>query len=175
MAFIEVVDVTYRKFSGWQEPQFPSGYWQGSARVIGDATGGDMSGQINFSRVTEPFNSQYYSWEELMVTTDEEATVPLGILIANFGLVTPVTGRRYTMFVTGDNSGNASVEGVQMGLLPIFLGQQASANSAVSITIIRNNDNLDVMDILIGGYVWDVRSTSVPGGPQRPPTGLYRL
>lgn len=175
MAVIQPADVDYRKFSGWQQPGFPSGFWKASARVIGDASGGDMSAQINFSLATTPFNSQYYSWEEMMLSLDAETNVLISILVANFGDVDPVTGRRYTLPLLANNGGFSAVEGKQMGLLPIFLGQQASPDSTTSITFTRDNSNLDVVDVQIGGYVWDVRSTSVPGGPQRPPTGLYRL
>jgi len=124
---------------------------------------------------TAQFNSQYYSWEDVMISLDEETNVLISVLVANMGIVGDVTGRRYTIPVLANNGGFAGMEGKQSPLLPIFLGQQNSPSSTTSISFSRDNDNLDVLDVQIGGYIWSARSTSVPGGPQRPPTGLYRL
>lgn len=172
MTIINVTDIEYRKFSGWDEPQFPSGYWLGEGTVTGDATGGDMVAQIDFAKATGLRNSQYYSLERIMAN---QAGVGSGdamdLQVANFGGFAP----RYTLRLDADQAlqSNLRLELAQ-AMYGLFLGQQEAPNSVMNLSFILDNVDTIVVTVKIEGYVWSARSTAVPGGPQRPPTGLYR-
>jgi len=134
-----------------------------------------MTVQIDFAKVTDLFNSQYYSLEELMVDLDEGTSDTMGFSITNLDISSVLTALRYSVQVASNQGSRAGIRGDNLpAMLPLFLGQQSNANSAASISLIRTNADTDVIGIRIGGYVWSARSTSVSGGPQRPPTGLYR-
>lgn len=175
MAVIEVVDVRYRKFSGYDDPRYPSGMWVGEGEGTGDGTGGDNSIQIDFSKSTGQFNSQYYSLEQMMFRQAGTGDVDVGLLLVNFDLVSGgPTGGFYTLPILGNEQGAGALSINAGGTLPLFLGQQFNPNSAMSITLSLNNDTGIVITAKLQGYVWSARSTNVSGGPQRPPTGLYR-
>ncbi len=176
MSIVEVTPIQYRKFSGWEEPQFPSGYWIANARVTGDGTAGDMLVQANFSEASGLRNSQYYSLEEISLSIAQAASETVRMAIVNFDLgAGVVNSRQYTLVLVVDQILSASLEPDRIGaLLGTFLGDQISPNTAMAITMGLDNVSGVPMDLFMGGYVWSARSTNVPGGPQRPPTGLYR-
>jgi len=174
MSIIDVNDITYRKFSGYEDPRFPSGMWLGEGLVTGDGSGGDMTVQIDFSKAEGLRNSQYYSLEELFAIKGVNVSTTVDVLITNFDVGDETIGRRYQLLVLSNEGGVAALPmGDGWGTLRMFLGQQSTPNSAQSISFIMDNVNGIDWGVRIGGYVWSARSTSVPGGPQRPPTGLY--
>lgn len=172
MAVAQRVDVAYRKFSGWQEPQFPSGYHLTEGAMIGDATGGDQVLLFDFSRSTEQRNSQYYSIEEIRIAKFEPTADNIELEIVNFD--SAITTRMHLELVnTQSGFGSLSARDVA-AIRGIFLGQQSSPTGNTSVSITMDNTDTILVRMLLGGYVWSARSTAVPGGPQRPLTGLYR-
>lgn len=175
MAVITVFDIEYRKFSGWDEPQFPSGFWRGGGLSLGDATGGDNTVQINFATGGSQFNSQYYSLEQLMVNVPGTGGVNVGIQISNLDLFPGITSYNYTVILDGNEGNTESLAGRELpGFRGLWLGQQFTPNSSAAISFSLDNTNAEIFLVAAQGYVWGARSTGVPGGPQRPPTGLYR-
>ncbi|KKL53336.1 hypothetical protein LCGC14_2276450 [marine sediment metagenome] len=172
MAVITIADIGYRKFSGYEDPALPSGFWFGAATTTGDATGGTNTLQFDFTKSTGLFNSQYYSLEQIMVNQAAATSPAMALLIANFELT---GGMRYSLpLLTNEGSNAGLIPSNTGGLVPLFLGQQRAVNTAMSISFTLTNDDTVVITVMIQGYVWSVRSTSVPGGPQRPVNGLYR-
>lgn len=171
MAIVNVTDIEYRKFSGFVDTRYPTGYWEGQGTVTGDASGGDMTAQIDFSKAAGLRDSQYYSLEEFMAFPSTAGGGVMSILVTNFGLGT----RRYSAtLVAGQGGVSAFTWGDIAGIYGLFLGQQRVVNTATGLSFTLDNVDGTVVTVLIGGYVWSARSTSVAGGPQRPPTGLYR-
>lgn len=174
MAIIAIADVVSRKFSGYEDPRYPSGFWVGAGQVTGDASGGDSTLQLNFNPATSLFNSQYYSIEQFMISIIANANFLVDMLIANFDLFTPITGQRYTIPVIGSEASIANIDLLQhKGMRGLFLGQASNTDTAQSLSFIIDNTTNEVMNVFVQGYIWGVRSTMVEGGPQRPPTGLY--
>lgn len=174
MAVITVFDVEYRKFSGWDEPQYPTGYWRGGGLSLGDATGGDHSIQIDFAKASEARNSQYYSLEQVMISLPGTGDFEVGMLFANFDIFSSVSGYVYTLNVQGSERNTAGLNGNGLaGFRRMWVGQQFTPNSSCAITLGLDNTNVEIFIVALQGYVWSARSTGVPGGPQRPPTGLY--
>lgn len=175
MAIIAVGDIFSRIFSGYEDPRYPSGYWLGEAAVVGDGSGGDMTNQIDFAKSTGQTNSQFYSLEELAVFQSTATVDVIDMLIANFDLGPTLTGFRYTLpLVVNQGTGAGLVPSEANGLLGKFLGRQSNPNTALSLSFILDNVSGTTFSVRVGGYIWDARSTAVPGGPQKPPTGLYR-
>lgn len=165
-------DVRYRGFSGWDEPQFPSGYHLTEGDLLGDATGGDMVLHFDFARASEVRNSQYFSLEDVRVRMLAGATQFIALSIVNFESAI-TTSIALQVRATGANE--ASLEaGLGAELRGLFLGRQAGAGANTSVDFTMDNVDGILTRVMIGGYVWSARSTSVPGGPQRPLTGPYR-
>lgn len=174
MTIIEVTPIEYRKFSGYDEPQFPTGMWVGTPQVTGDGSAGDMVAQLNFTEATSFRNSQYYSLEQLVVTFNAAISSNLRLAITNMDSDIPNVSWRYSIELLLDQSGSASMRlRDAMAVKGIFLGQQRTVDSAAGMSFSQDNDDGQVLSVIAQGYVWSARSTAVPGGPQRPPTGLY--
>jgi len=175
MAVITVADVTYRKFSGYQQPELPTGFWVGAGIVTGVGGGGDMVIQIDFVKATSLRDSQYYSLEEVMIELAAATAVVGRFAITNMGIFNPVTASIFTLpLVVHESVGAALQPEVSNGLRGLFLGQQSNPNAAVSISYGVDDLSGSTMSMKLGGYVWSARATNVPGGPQRPAGGLYR-
>jgi hypothetical protein len=172
MAESQRKSVGSKGFSGWQEPQYPSGYHLTEGAIVGTTSGGDMVLGFDFALASELRNSQYYSIEDLRVTVFEQAESNLELSIVNFDSAITT---RFSVRVEGTDSGFGSAEPhVVRGLQGLFLGRQASASAVTSVDITANNNDGVLMRVFLAGYIWSSRSTNVPGGPQRPLTGMYR-
>lgn len=172
MAIVGITDVRARKFSGYEDPRYPTGYHRTDFSVIGDATGGLAIAQLDFAKVSELRNSQYYSLDELRIVMFVGAIHIAEMEIFNFdSLVTT----RWSLALAVSDTGFASMSLQELGQATgIFLGQQEGPLAATAIQISVTNINGVLLRAMAGGYIWSARSTSVEGGPQRPPTGLYR-
>jgi len=176
MAVITVVDIESRKFSGYEEPELPSGHWIGEGASVGDATGGDNSLQINFTPAGNLRNSQYYSLEEMMLLHGDTSTLFVQMLIANLDTgFSSLTGLNHTIPIVGNEGAQGGALTPVGRLIKLFLGQQTTPNSQSGITYTVDNTNAVALTVRIGGYIWSARSTSRSGGPQRPTNGLYSL
>lgn len=177
MAVIAVTDIDSRIFSGWADPALPTGYWLSTGTVTGDGTGGDESVQFDFAKATGQRNSQFYSLEEVTAFQVANGTLALGMLIANMDTqALGGTGIRMAVQLTADQAGFGSMLGIERSSFRgIFLGRQTAPSSAAGISFSMDNVDTVVLIVKIGGYVWSARSAAVPGGPQRPPSGLYSL
>jgi len=170
MAVEQRQDVAYRGFSGYEDPRYPTGMHLTEGAVIGDASGGDKVLIFDFSTVAAPRNSQYYSLDELRITNFAAAAAVGELAIVNFD--SSVTTRFAIELVVTDVA-FGSLQLHDYLKRPLFLGRQRSRTAATSISISFNNVDTILLRAYIAGYVWSARSTNVPGGPQRPPTGIY--
>lgn len=176
MSIVAEQEVQVREFSGWTDPQFPSGYWSSAGVGIGDASGGLMTIQINFSRATDQRNSQFYSLEQLFCWIQASSTQQGELILANFDLGRGASTNRimnasFVSSPTGNSSFRSDLMRLPNGL---FLGRQADALTSTSLSLVLVNVTGIVTQLRVEGYIWDARSVAVPGGPQRPPTGVYR-
>lgn len=172
MTIIAVAEVQHLRYRGFDEPQFPTGIWRAQKTVTGDGSGGQASIQLDFSKASQAFNSQLYSLEQLMMS-HSVAGQNAEMRLANFDQseVVPV----YTVVILA-NEGTipAAISAEQVeAYRALWLGQANVADTAQSLTFSIDNGNGEVTSVLAYGYVWSARSINAPGGPQRPPQGLF--
>jgi len=173
MAVVTVHDVVYRKFSGFDEPQYPSGYWRGGGISVGDASGGDHALQIEFAKATGLRNSQYFSLEQLMITV-AAGPFAANVQVSNMDIYGTVTAFIWVADLPAAEGNQAGLAGRGLaGFRKLWLGQQVTPDTVAALAITIDNTLNEIMIASAEGYVWSARSTAVPGGPQRPPTGLY--
>lgn len=171
MAVITVVPVEYAQFSGYEEPELPSGFWEVDGLSIGDGTGGTNGIQVNFAFATEPRNSQFFSLEKLSISHATAAIA--GIIFFNLDILSDGRVLRYNLPLVANEAGPAALNLSDMVRLGLFLGRQDQAASSTNMFVAVTNDTGEALTLKAGGYIWGARSVAVSGGPQRPQQGLY--
>ncbi len=178
MAIVAQINVESRRFSGWLDPRYPIGYWQAALSLPGDATGGAIGIDLLFQQANgvPRLNSQMYSVERIAIRTSDNVDRVMRVSSLNMGGpsnlgFTP----QYAVLVdriTGGTSAGLRPEALQ--LLPWFLGSQRNAGITASLSLLSDNTDGIIFTFEAEGYRWSPRSVLVDGGPQRPPTGLYK-
>jgi len=176
MSVIAQIFVESRRYSGWIDPRYPIGYWQAALTVTGDATGGVLGIDLTFQGAVPAFlNSQMYSVERLSVDGNEGANQSVRIQAVNMG--GPDNQgflHEYALQMSAMTGGRTSITGDQFTFLPWFLGSQRTPGINASLSLVGPNTDTIAYTLEAEGYRWSPRSVLVDGGPQRPPTGLYR-
>jgi len=178
VAIVVQTIVEGRRFSGWLDPRYPIGFWQGAASLTGDASGGNLGIDLLFQQANGPerLNSQMYSVERFSISSRANADAQVQLRALNMGGPSN-QGFRHDYAATIEAFGTPSDSAVvasMMAILPWFLGSQRLAGTTASLSIITDNVDGITWDFEAEGYRWSPRSILVDGGPQRPPTGLYR-
>ncbi len=167
-----------RRYSGWLDPRYPIGYWQAAKSLLGDASGGTLAIDLLFQTANGPerLNSQMYSVERFSTTGSTPSGRDMIIKAVNMG--GPANqGFKQEYFVNTDGlvaTNGSALLARDIVIVPWFLGSQRIAGTVASLSIIVANPDGVTIDFEAEGYVWSPRSVLVDGGPQRPPTGLYR-
>jgi len=177
MAVIAQIVVESRRYSGWIDARYPIGYWQAALTVTGDGTGGLLAVDLVFQGAVPAFlNSQMYSVERIGLETNSSTAEAVRIVAINMaGPANLVFSHEYTITLLAQpNLAGAALGPDVLNLLPWFLGSQRTPGTTASLSVVAQNTNGRSFKFEAEGYRWSARSVLVDGGPQRPPTGLYR-
>lgn len=177
MAIVAQIQVEGRRYSGWVDPRYPIGYWQAALTVTGDATGGGLGIDLIFQTGGPAvLNSQMYSVERFSIASGNATVLPVRLSAVNMG--GPANeGFLHRYIVSLDPATGVSglaVSTRDLAFLPWFLGSQRTAGIAASLSLTTDNINGIFFEFEAEGYRWSPRSVLIDGGPQRPPTGLYK-
>lgn len=177
MAVIGQIVVESRRYSGWIDRRYPIGYWQAALLVTGDATGGLLAVDLVFQGGVAAFlNSQMYSVERFAAETNNSTSRTVRISAVNMGGPTNLGySHEYTVILLAQpNLAGAALAPSENNICPWFLGSQRTAGVTASLSMVAENVDGVSVKFEAEGYRWSPRSVLVDGGPQRPPTGLYR-
>jgi len=178
LAIVLQIQVEDRRFSGWLDPRYPIGFWQAALTLTGDVSGGALGIDLLFQTANGParLNSQMYSVERLGIRSSSFANRDVRVGALNMG------GPRNEGFnqeyafrleaIAGPDDG--ALLGADLAFLPWFLGSQRTAGITAALSLSADNINGESYTFEAEGYRWSPRSVLVDGGPQRPPTGIYR-
>lgn len=170
--------VESRRFSGWLDPRYPIGTWLAAFQLIGDASGGFIQLNLLFQTADGParLNSQMYSVERMAAVVTSGNGPVAEIIALNMGGPSNFTfSHQYSIQMLAQNaSSQSAIAGDQFTMLPWFLGAQRTAGQIAALSLLLINANGVIVTFEAEGYRWSPRSVLVDGGPQRPPTGLYR-
>lgn len=174
-----VTVITEPDFEFWQtgvDPGLPEQAWRAAATVTGDATGGNMTLQVDFQKATQPLSARMWSLELIAASASVAVT---GLLVAAFNmgivrLAAPTVGVGYSADMTPAAGGGVeAVRARDLTFLPWFLGAPRQLGLAAGITIAVSNVNMALLDIVLRGYVWGPRSQTIEGGPRRPAGSVF--
>jgi len=166
-----------RPYSGYDDPSLPIGAWIASGAATGNATGGSLFMlflcQIaETTRVTELFNL-----EQVAIHADVAATIPAVLRTEQMDVLNPnvraTEVQEWLLLLTSAGSADSALQFIGGNQLPIWLGAPTDGDVDAGIQLEFPNVDLRVHHATIQGYMWGPRSIIAPGGPQRPPNGLY--
>lgn len=178
MSVVDQEPVRIRRYNGYLDPRYPLGTWFARGDVTGDATAGSAVVDLVFTNALAPIlNSNMYSVEQLSLFDTENVATTYRMDAINFE--GPTAGfpliHRYALRLVGEDVGTGGVLlGESLAMLPMFLGAQSQQGTTSALSVRRLNTDTIVTTFEAEGYYWSPRSVLVDGGPQRPPTGLYR-
>ena len=177
MAIVLQINVESRRYSGYVDPRYPIGYWQGALSLVGNATGGLIGLDLVFQQANggQLLNSQMYSVERVSATHSDGTNRAYTLSALNMGGPANLGFQHSYVVEVRSRSGGVlcSLDGRFLTMIPIFLGSQRSAGTTASLSLVGANVDLLTVRFEAEGYRWSPRSVLVDGGPQRPPTGLY--
>lgn len=176
MAVVTVVNVVNRRFRGYDDPRYPTGIWLGQGITTGDASGGDNTLQLQFGSIGQVRNSQFYNLEQVSIG-GSTTVATVAITMGNFdNVVTASLVSTYSadLRATQDAGIFALTPQSIEGLRGLYIGQQSVEGTALAIAITVENNDLEVIRATLQGYIWSARSINADGGPQRPPSRLFR-
>lgn len=174
MSVTAIDDIRYRMFAGYDDPSLPSGTWFGRVQLVGDASGGIMAAQLDFTKVGSLFNSRFYSLEDFIATKNQQTNVDAGLEIRNMGDPGQSGNPRiYSAFFVTSNPLAVVQPQAVVPLRGLFLGQQQLVSSVSGLILTLANSNGILVTMFAEGYFWAARAVNAPGGPSRPVQGLY--
>ncbi len=168
--------VSTRRYWGYQDPRYPLGTWQAVLEATGDASGGSIFIDHMFAVVTSSaLGSVIWSVEQIALQSTDATPRNFQLHCINMG-GPPGAGldNQFALITAVDGTGGTSYDMTDNIPLPMFLGSQTQAGTTALFGIVGTNIDLQIVHFESQGYFWGARSVLVDGGPQRPPTGLYR-
>jgi len=180
MSTSAIFRVETRPYSGYAEPAFPIASWIAQGSIIGNATGGSATIVLQISAGEATPVSEMYNLEQLHV--DTQAPVTEQIIMAtqfmdNLAPNRPAAEQSWVIPLTTTGANDSVMALIQNAGLPIWLGAPLAvfgAGVSSALTFEWQNVNLQASEVTAQGYIWGPRSVLAPGGPQRPPFGLFR-
>jgi len=166
--------IVYRPFTGYDDPRLPRAFWVGVGSVEGDASGGQRTVQLNFKEAAPGLVTEAYSLEQLTVVSLETTNRALEVQTGNMDFIPGLPSDAIWLARLTLEAGETQSIMQQGDLkLPAFLGQPRLQTAAAFLLFNAPNVNLVTLIVHAQGYKWDGGALLHPGGPQRPPTGIY--
>jgi len=173
------IPIAYRRFSGYLDPRYPEGQWLGSVTVSGDASGGNLVASLIFAEGTDTFlNTRFFTLEELGLSVSGTDTgAQAQVATDNLGRDGPAAFQHRMIILLQSDSTAGVIQPFPRDLFnfPIVLGAMRVPLVATRLLARLPNPGVgDDVRLEAAGYWWGSRAILVDGGPQRPPTGLYK-
>lgn len=167
-----------RPYSGYAERQFPIGAWIASGTLTGDASGGFVQANFLFQFGQQALVTEMYNLEQFSVDMGVAAapSIQAELQTRNMDILAPgrtIGVQRWQFALLSDGAGNSINQLADQAGLPIWLGAPHTPLLECGIRWQFVNALDQVFTITCQGYIWGSRSVLAPGGPQRPPFGIF--
>jgi len=174
MGVVTDLGVTLRRFNGWLDPRYPIG------TTFNTGTGGGIQSiSINFWNPATPLNANMYSLEQFWGLHSNRDGRSWSL--RTFNMDSSPQGGSLDYGTSGTFTAGAGATGLefvsaqdQAALQGIFLGRAIDKGLTSELVFSTDDTFAHILKAGFQGYYWDPRSVLVDGGPQRPPTGLYK-
>lgn len=174
MALDLPVPVQYRGENAHIEPQFPLGTWFAEGNLVSAGEGDPFSITIVFQNSTQALISLGFSLEQMWARRSDTTATRVHANIRNIGVFSFT--RQFSLNLSTDSSGGGgnTMPLDTSGFLPIYLGYITERDTQADIEFVSPDPGTgDSIRFQAEGYYWGDRSRLAPGGPQRPPFGIY--
>jgi len=148
-----------------------SGIYSEEIQLVGDASGGQMIAQFNFTTQPTSKSGRMFTLEQVGFTLLAAAARGVGIRLFNWDIVDRTRNRWGMEVGTSDPDGSGSVipQGTELiNKMGVFLGQQTVGGVSSVVNVSLTNGNGDTLSVGISGYWWDPVAKRAPGGLRRP-------
>lgn len=165
-----------RPWGGYTHPSLPIATWYAEGNVTGDSSGGHRAVQLNFSPGTagQASPALYYSLEQISLADTLNADRDVLFQLINGDEAMTTGSQWWQQGVSGTAIGPAALNFAARSPA-LWLGNiKLPGGGAHGMLFVMANSNTHVLTVVAQGYVWGARSISWPGGPQRPPNGLFQ-
>ena len=168
--------VSTRRYSGYLDPRYPLGSWQAVLEATGDASGGTLFIDLMFATsFAAALSSIIWSVEQIALQSTDATPRNFQLRTINMGGPPGSSlDNQHALITAVDGTGGTSLDATDVSPLPMFVGSQSGIPTTALVGIVGTNVDLQVVHFEAQGYYWGARSILPDGGPQRPPTGLYR-
>lgn len=158
-------------FQGAEDPALPIGMWGFSLQATGDVSGNVLATTAILASASQAKSGSMFSLEHFNMQTNTIGSEQARMEIIGAAFPWDITPD-YLVDISGTFSQGAfNVR--SLAALPLFLGWQDRAATALSIGFTMENIDSTILTTMAVGYIWSPRSRSVPGGPRRPEGALY--
>ena len=175
MSVTQELSLFFRGYTGFADPSLPGGMWASQGSVLGDASGGVRIAQVVFQPSTSLRSSLFFSLERLYVF-DIDNNAKVGDVSTNNFALAPNVGGLVALngnLVAGASGAVLSSEAQEAIDRGHLLGVQNTPNTELALNYFTTNVDGIILAVVFQGYFWTARSILAPGGPSRPPQGLY--
>lgn len=167
-----------RLWRGYEDPGLPSGGYIANLIAVGNATGGQVTLNFDFKPQLESASGRYYNIEQINMFKTSTTTAQVAMQINQFEEVgrIAISTRRERFGLFTDDNGHAAIDYGTSDAppMPYFLGKSTRTVSLFAVVIFGiANVDLVVYSVTISGFIWEPRSTMMPGGLRRPIDSLY--
>lgn len=175
MTIISVIDPRLRQERGWDDPGYPLGIWEAGGTVLGNASGGTRSVQIDLMKAVNAQRGLAWSLEALSVVDTDAVAKTIRLLISNMEAAVQGAANNWALPLISTNDASSVVLPLNATFaLPIFLGKAIVDNVASGLLIRAANVNGEVISITARGYMWSPRAVLMgAGGYRRPVDGMF--
>jgi len=167
----------FRRFAGYRDNRFPMGTWHCRALGVGDASGGTITIDCILALSTQrALNSTIFSLEQHDLSRSDGNAGNYRLFSSNASGPSnaALIIDRVGLMIGVGSVARSALDLKDSGWLPLFIGSQRFQGITFRISIgMPNADGISFI-ATFQGYYWSARSVLADGGPQRPPTGLYR-
>jgi len=170
VSVVTQLEARRRAFPGYDDPRYPLYIWAGQAVVAGDASGGTRSAGIILAPASGPKVSLLWSLEQISALDTDNNSKDCDIILSGLD---ELLGNQIYRVTVGAAVTTAAFTAVSLTMLPLYMGGHADQGIAATLSLTLVNVDATVLVFQAQGYVWGSRSRSIPGGPQRPPNGLF--
>lgn len=144
---------------------------------LGDGTGGLNSADIIFQDATQALGALLFSLEEFYIQV-QGASADREVAIRNVNLGRrQINTFRKPMALNLRRADTPDVAAISPadanGLRGLILGTPFIQGSVATFQVLTANVDTEILSISGMGYVWPQIALQQPGGPQRPPNGLF--
>ncbi len=177
MAVTQRRTVELRPWNAFENPAFPEGSWFVHFLMAHAGGGGAATMEARVQETGESLSSRLWSIEQMTYDT-LVSLAGVGLEVRSVNLETfqrlQVADFSRQLTLASFATGGRGIASRDLAAFPWFLGAPRIQGLAAGFDVVTTDGGIgERSNMLASGYYWGPAARNAPGGPQRPPTGLF--